>query len=162
MDGLLARPGRPEEPRFMPVLAVWISLLATLLGPADDPACYVLGGLDVARAQALADVNVTDLQQVYASDRAASRDRQVLERYAARGFRIVGAGMIRDSCRVVARSSGRIELQVSERLAPSWAVSDAGAARRLPRDGSTARRATLTEADGRWRIAWVRVLGDSA
>ena len=146
----------------MPVFAVWISLLSTLLGPADDPECYVLGGLDVARAQALADVNVTDLQRVYASVRAASRDRQVLERYAARGYRIVGAGMIRESCRVVASSSGRVELQVSERLAPSWVVSEAGAARRLPRDGSTTRRVVLTGGDGRWRIASVRAVGDSA
>jgi hypothetical protein len=146
----------------MPVFAVWISLLATLLGPADDPECYVLGGLDVARAQALADVNVTDLQRVYASDRAASRDRQVLERYAARGYRIVGAGMIRESCRVVARSSGRVELQVSERLAPSWVVSEAGAARRLPRDGSTTHWVVLTGGDGRWRIASVSAVGDPA
>jgi hypothetical protein len=146
----------------MPVLAVWISLLATLLGPADDPECYMLGGLDVARAQALADVNVTDLQRVYASDRAASRDRQVLERYAARGYRIVGAGMIRESCRVIARAPERIELQVSERLAPSWVVSEAGAARRLPRDGSTTRRVILTGGDGRWRIASVRSFGDAA
>ena len=141
---------------------MWVSLLATLLGPADDPECYVLGGLDVARAQALADVNVTDLQQVYASDRVASHDRQVLERYAARGYRIVGAGMIRESCRVVARSSGRIELQVTERLAPSWVVSEAGASRRLPRDGSTTRRVVLTGGHGHWRIASVRSFGDFA
>jgi hypothetical protein len=140
----------------MPVLAVWISLLATLLGPADDPECYVLGGLDVARAQALADVNVTDLQRLYASARAASRDRRVLERYAARGYRVVGAGMIRESCRVVARSSERIELDVAERLAPSWVVSDSGESRRLPRDGTTSRRVVLTGGVGRWRIASVR------
>jgi len=142
----------------MPVLAVWISLLATLLGPADDPECFIVGGLDVARAQALADVNVRDLEQVYVSKRTASRDRQVLERYAARGYRIVGAGMIRESCRVVDRSPGRVELQVTERLAPSWVVSEAGEARRLPRDGSTARRVVLARDGGRWRIASVRSL----
>lgn len=146
----------------MPVLAVWISLLATLLGPGDDPECYVLGGLDVARAQALADVNVRDLQRVYASDRAASHDRRVLERYAARGYRIVGAGMIRESCLVVSRSDERVELQVSERMAPSWVVSEAGDARRLPHDGATSRRVSLTRVDGRWRIASVRMLGGSA
>jgi len=146
----------------MPVLAVWISLLSTLLGPGTDPECYVLGGLDVARAQALADVNVRDLQRVYASDRAAARDRRVLERYAARGYRIVGAGMIRESCRVVSRSDERVELQVSERLAPSWVVSEAGEARRLPRDGSTSRTVSMIRVDGRWRIASVRMIGGSA
>jgi len=146
----------------MPVLALWISLLATLLGPSEDPECYALGGLDVARAQALADVNVRDLQQVYASDRAASHDRRVLERYAARGYRIVGAGMIRESCRVVSRSDERVELQVFERLAPSWVVNDAGETRRLPRDGATSRRVSLIQVDGHWRIASVRMPGGSA
>jgi hypothetical protein len=140
----------------MPVVAVWVSLLATLLGPADDPECYVLGGLDVARAQALADVNVSNLQDIYASDRAASSDRRVLERYAARGYRIVGAGMIREACRVIRRSSERIELEVDERLAPSWVVSETGEARRLPRDGATPRRVVLTGGSGLWRIASVR------
>lgn len=146
----------------MPVLSVWISLLATLLGPADDPECYVLGGLDVVRAQALADVNVTDLGRVYATDRAAERDRRLLERYAARGYRIVGAGMIRESCRVVDRSAERIELQVSERLAPSWVVSESGESRRLPQDGWTSRRVVLTGVDGRWRIASVNSSADPA
>jgi hypothetical protein len=142
----------------VPVLAVWISLLATLLGPADDPECYALGGLDVARAQALADVNVRDLRRVYASDQTASGDRALLEQYAARGYRIVGAGMIRESCRVVDRSPGRVEVQVTERLAPSWVVNEAGEARRLPRDGSTLRRVVLTKVGGRWRVASVRSL----
>ena len=140
----------------MPVLAVWVSLLATLLGPADDPECYVLGGLDVARAQALADVNVADLQRVYASTSAAKADRAMLQRYAARGFRVVGAGMIRASCRVATRSPWRIELEVSERLAPAWAVSEAGEARRLPRDRYSQRHIVLTGGVGRWRIASVR------
>ena len=139
----------------MPVLAVWISLLATLFGSADDPECYVLGGLDVARAQALADVNVTDLRDVYASDRAAARDRRVLEKYASRGYRIVGAGMIRETCRLIARAPDRVDLEVSERLAPTWVVDDTGESTRLPRDGDTLRRVVLTGGDGHWRIASV-------
>lgn len=140
----------------MPVLTVWISLLATLLGPADDPECFILGSLDVARAQALADVNVTDLQRVYATDAAAARDRRVLERYAARGYRIVGAGMIRGACQVVEFDPGRVELAVTERLAPSWVVNAAGEAQRLPTDGFTQRRVVLTGGEGSWRIASVR------
>jgi hypothetical protein len=140
----------------MAVFAVWISLMSTLFGPASDPECYALGGLDVARAEALADVNVAALRSVYATDSAASRDERILKRFAARGFRIVGAGMVRDECRVVARSSGRIELDVMERLAPAWVVSEAGDARALPRDTFTHHRVTLSGAVGRWQIASVR------
>ena len=139
----------------MPVLAVWVSLLATLLGPADDPECYALGGLDVARAQALADANVTGLQNVYADVTTAMPDQLLLRRYAARGYRIVGAGMIRGSCRVIARSADRVELDVIDRLAPSWVISELGVVTRLPRDGFNRRRVTLTGGPGRWRIASV-------
>lgn len=140
----------------MPVLAVWISLLATLLGPADDPECYILGGLDVARAQALADVNVTALHRVYATRAAAAHDRRMLERYAAEGYRIVGAGMIRGACQVVGREPDRVELAVTERLASAWAVDSMGESRRLPTDGFTERRIVLVSEAGRWRIASVR------
>lgn len=139
----------------MPVLAVWISLLASLLAPGDDPECYALGGLDVARARALAEVNVTDLERLYASNDAASRDRRILERYAARGLRVVGAGMTRASCRVVARTPRRVDLEVTERLSRSWVVDEAGATRELPRDGFSRRRIVLTGGTGRWRIASV-------
>jgi hypothetical protein len=139
----------------MPVLAVWISLLATLLGPADDPECYALGGLDVARAQALADADVTALQRVYADMASAKRDRSLLQRYGARGYRIVGAVMIRGSCRVVHRSDERVELDVVERLASAWVVSELGKVTRLPRDGFDRHRVVLTGGTGRWRIASV-------
>jgi len=140
----------------MSVLAIWISLLATLLGPGDDPECYALGGLDVTRAQALADVNVTDLESVYAGANVADTDRKLLEHYAARGLRIVGAGMIRSSCRAIARNPQRVELDVTERLSSSWAVNENGAARRLPRDGFSRRRIVLTGGSSRWRVASVR------
>jgi len=140
----------------MPVFALWISLVTTLFGSGEAPECYALGGLDVARAEALANVDVTDLRAVYADRAAASRDEQILKRYAARGFRIVGAGMIRDECRVVSRTSGRVELDITERMAPAWVVSEGGQARRLPRDRSTRHRVTLIGSDGRWRIASVR------
>lgn len=139
----------------MPVLAVWVSLLASLLGPADDPECYALGGLDVARAQALADADVTALQTVYADVASAKPDRMLLERYAARGYRIVGAGMIRRSCRVVVRSDDRVELDVTDRLASSWVVSELGMVTRLPHDGFNRHHVVLTGGTGRWRIASV-------
>ena len=140
----------------MSVFGVWISLMSTLFGAASDPECYALGGLDVARAEALADGNLTDLRSVYADTTAAAADAQLLKRYAARGLRVVGAGMVRDECRVVAREPARVELDVTERVARTWAVDPTGAATRLPRDESSRHRVVLTGGSGRWRIASVR------
>jgi hypothetical protein len=140
----------------MPVFTSLISLLVTLFGSAADPECYALGRLDLARAEALANVNLTDLRAVYADPAGAVRDERMLKRYAARGFRIVGAGMVREECRAVLRAPGRVELDVTERLAPAWAVSEDGQARRLPREQFTRHRVVL-QADGDgWLIASVR------
>jgi len=140
----------------MSVFAVWISLMSTLFGAADDPECFALGGLDVARAEALADGNLTDLRAVYAHAAAAEPDARLLKRYAARGLRIVGAGMVRGECRVVVRSASQVELDVTERLARTWAVGPTGASIRLPRDETSRHRVVLTGGSGRWRIASVR------
>ena len=140
----------------MPVFAVWISLMSTLFGAADDPECYALGGLDVARAEALADGNLTSLRSVYAHSVSAEPDARMLKRYAARGLRIVGAGIVRSECRVVARAAARVELDVSERLAPTWAVGPTGDATKLPRDETSRHRVVLAGGAGRWRIASVR------
>jgi hypothetical protein len=139
----------------MPTFATVLSFFATLFGPAADPECYALGGLDLARAEALADVNVAGLRAVYVDAAAASRDEQLLKRYAARGYRVVGAGMVRDECRAVSRRPGRVELDVSERMAHAWVVSETGEARRLPRDELTRHTIVLARADGGWRIASV-------
>ena len=140
----------------MSIFAVWISLMSTLFGAADDPECYALGGLDVARAEALADGNLTDLQSLYAQSNAAAPDVRLLKRYAARGLRVLGAGMVRGDCRVVARTASRVELDVTERLAPAWAVSTAGDVIRLPRDEASRHRVVLTGGPRKWRIASVR------
>lgn len=140
----------------MPLLAGLLSLLATLFGPSTDPECYALGGLDLRRAQALSEVNMSALRDVYANDVAAARDQRILEQYAARGFRIVGAGMSRGACRVTQRDVDRITLAVTERLTPAWVVSESGDARRLPNDRFTRREVVLTGGDGRWQIASVR------
>ena len=141
----------------MSVFAVWVSLMSTLFGAASDPECYALGGLDIARAEALANGNVTDLRSVYADAAAAAPDVRLLKRYAARGLRVVGAGMVRGQCRVVARSAFRVELDVTERLAQAWAVAPTGESTRLPRDEASRHRVVLTGDDAeRWRIASVR------
>ncbi|MFL6089846.1 MAG: hypothetical protein ACJ71Z_06880 [Aeromicrobium sp.] len=139
----------------MPVFAVLISLFATLFGPASDPECYALGGLDVARAEALADVNLTDLRAVYADRAAGAADARILRRYAARGYRIVGAGMVRGECRVIRRSAGQVKLDVTDRLASAWVVSEDGTARRLPRGALARHRIVLTGGAGAWKIASV-------
>lgn len=140
----------------MSVFAVWISLMSTLFGAADDPECYALGGLDVVRAEALADGNLTELRSIYVHAAAAEPDVRLLKRYAARGWRVVGAGMVRHECRVVARAAARVELEVTERLTPAWAVGPTGDAVRLPRDRFSRHRVVLAGGVGRWRIASVR------
>ena len=140
----------------MSVFAVWVSLMSTLFGAADDPECYALGALDVARAEALADSNLTELRAVYAHAAAMEPDARLLKRYAARGLRVVGAGLVRGECRVVARSPARVELDVAEHLARAWAVGPPDESVRLPRDGMSRHRVVLTGGAGRWRIASVR------
>lgn len=140
----------------MSLFAVWISLMSTLFGAADDPECYALGGLDVARAEALADGNLTELRAVYANSAVAESDVRLLTRYASRGLRIVGAGMVRGECRVVAREPERVELDVADRLAQTWAVGPDGAATRLPSDELSHHHVVLTGGPGRWQIASVR------
>ena len=139
----------------MPVFATLISMLATLFGPATDPECYALGGLDLARAEALADVNLSGLRAVYADRTAAAADARTLRRYAARGYRIVGAGMVRGECRAIRRGAGQVELDVTDRLASAWVVSEDGTARRLPRGGWARHRIVLTGGAGDWKIASV-------
>lgn len=156
VDALLGELIGTGEPDRMSAFAVWISLMSSLFSAADDPECYALGGLDVARAEALADGNLTDLRSVYAHAAAAEPDARVLKRYAARGLRVVGAGMVRGECRVVAREPARVELDVADRLARSWAVGPNGAATELPRDETSRHRVVLTGGAGRWRIASVR------
>ncbi|HUQ00313.1 MAG TPA: hypothetical protein VM093_07610 [Aeromicrobium sp.] len=138
----------------MPLLTAVVSLLTMLLGPGTDPECYALGGLDVARAEALANVDLTALRAVYASRAAAVTDERVLKRYAARGFRIVGGGMVREECRAVARAGRRVELDVTERLAPALAVDETGRIRRLPRDRFTRHRVVLVRGDDDWQIGY--------
>jgi len=147
---------RPANLSRMSVLAVWISLMSTLFGAASDPECYALGGLDVARAEALANGNLTDLRSVYADPAAAEPDSRLLKRYAARGLRVVGAGMVRGECRVVARTASRVELDVTERLARTWAVGPTGESTRLPRDEITRHHIVLTGEARHWQIASVR------
>ena len=130
--------------------------MSTLFGAASDPECYALGGLDVARAEALANGNLTDLRSVYADSTVAAPDVRLLKLYAARGLRVVGAGMVRGECRVVARSASRVDLDVAERLAQAWAVAPTGESTRLPRDETSRHRVVLTGGVGRWRIASVR------
>ena len=140
----------------MSVFAVWISLMSTLFGAASDPECYALGALDVARAEALANGNLTELRSVYADSAVAAPDVRLLKLYAARGLRVVGAGMVRGECRVVARSASHVELDVTERLARTWAVGPTGESTRLPRDEVSRHRVVLTGGAGRWQIASVR------
>lgn len=131
-------------------------LFAAVLGAADaDPECLLLGGLDAARAHAFVTDDEAGLRDVYADDRTARADIAVLRSYRERRLRLEGMLMVRESCRVTARSSRRMTLDVVDRLAPTRVRASDGAERDLPRDQPTRRVVILERTPAGWRVAEV-------
>ncbi len=134
---------------------LWV--MSTLLGGADDDAeCLLLGGLDVVRADAFTSGDAARLRDVYVDARAAHADTMALRAYRERGLRLDGMLLVRESCRVVERSSDRIVLDVVDRLGPTSARTVDGDRRALPRDRPTRRTVVLERARDAWRVAGVR------
>ena len=132
-------------------------LVAGVLGGGDDdPECLVLGGLDAVRTQAFVTGDEARLRDVYADQRAARADAGVLRSYRARGLRLEGMVLVRESCRVTDRSPGRITLDVVDHLGPTRVVMESGEHRDLPRDRSTRRTVVLERTDDGWRVGAVR------
>jgi hypothetical protein len=132
-------------------------LLAAVIGGADaDAECLLLGGLDIARTEAFVTGEVARLRDVYADERAAKADADVLRAYRERGLRLEGMVLVREWCRVTDRSPARITFEVVDRLGPTSVRADDGRRRDLPRDRPT-RRTVVLERDGEvWRIAAVQ------
>jgi len=93
-------------------------LLAAWLGGADDPECLLLGGLDMVRTEAFVTGEAARLRDVYADERAARADAEVLRSYRERGLRLDGMVLVRESCRVTSRSRRQVTLHVVDRLGP--------------------------------------------
>jgi hypothetical protein len=132
------------------LLSVWLG------GSSDDPACLVLGGLDAVRAQAFVSGDEARLRDVYVDERSARADVEVMRSYRERGLRLEGMLLIRETCRVDGRSARQIELDVVDRLGPTWVRTAAGARRELPRDRPTRHAVVLERRGDVWRVAAVR------
>lgn len=131
-------------------------LLAAMLGDSgDDPECLLLGGLDVARAQAFVADDETRLGDVYADVRAARADIEVLRAYRERGLRLEGMLLFRESCRVTDRSPKRVTLDVVDRLGSTSVRAENGQHQHLPRDRPTRRTVVLERVGDVWRVAAV-------
>jgi hypothetical protein len=115
-----------------------------------------LGGLDAVRTQAFVTGDEARLRDVYADQRAGRADAGVLRSYRARGLRLEGMVLVRESCRVTDRSPGRITLDVVDHLGPTRVVMESGEHRDLPRDRSTRRTVVLERTDDGWRVGAVR------
>jgi hypothetical protein len=132
----------------------WL-LAAMLGGSGDDPECLLLGGLDAVRTQAFAAGDEDLLGDVYADERAARADTDVLRSYRERGLRLEGMLLVRESCRVTARSRQRVTLEVVDRLGPTSVRTEDGRRQDLPRDRPTRRTVALERVGDVWRVAAV-------
>jgi hypothetical protein len=140
----------------MDALIGLLLLIAALVGGVDrDPECLVLGGLDAVRREAFVTGDAARLRDVYVDRRAARADVSVLRSYRERRLRLEGMTLLRQSCRVVSRSTGRVVLDVVDRLGPTRVRSERGVIRELPRDRPTRRIVALSRADRAWRVAAV-------
>lgn len=137
-------------------------LLVALRGvsPApDDQWVTRLAALDAVRAEAFTTADPDLLGEVYTPRSAARRaDAAAIGDYAARGGRVVGAGLRVLAGRVVEQSERRVRLDVVDQLPPARVEWADGSVTVLPRDRPTRRSITLVLAggDGDWRIARVR------
>ena len=122
-------------------------------------ALAVLRAWDVRRAAAWAAGDEAALAALYTDGSAAGRrDRAMLGRYGARGLRVRGMRMQVLAAKVRTRTTGRIVLVVTDRLAHAVAVRR-GTRVVLPRDRATRRTIVLRRVAGEWRVAqvWAQV-----
>ena len=134
---------------------IWLFLLlaAMLGGTGGDPECLLLGGLDAARTRAFVADDENRLRDVYLDERAARADIEVLRSYRERGLRLEGMLLLRESCRVTARSRQRVTLDVVDRLGPTSVRTEDGRRRDLPHDQPTRRTVVLERVGDVWRVA---------
>ena len=130
-------------------------LLAAMLGSGDEPECLLLGGLDAARTRAFVAVAEDRLRDVYVDERAARSDFEILRSYRKRGLRLEGMLLVRESCRVTARSRQRVTLDVVDRLGRTSVRTKDGRRQDLPRDRPTRRTVALELVGDAWRVAAV-------
>ena len=125
-------------------------------GAEEAEAVAVLRAWDDRRTRAWAAADVAGLGRLYTADsRTGRNDRAMLQEYADRGLRVPGLRMQLLAVDVQSRSSRRLELLVTDRLAGGVAVGH-GVRVRLPTDRASTRLVTLVRAVGEWRVAEVQ------
>jgi len=167
---------RPLLPRVLLTLLVVTAavtavavLLGLLAGPAErhhpvvapaatrDPLA-ALRAWDERRARAWARGDREALRALYVpGSRAGRRDLAMLSAWERRGLRVHGMRMQVLAADIRARSSRRLVVVVTDRLADAVAVGP-GTRVALPRDAATTRTVVLRRPDGagEWRMARVR------
>jgi hypothetical protein len=125
-------------------------------GRAQPAALLVLHAWDRRRARAYAAGSPPALRALYLPGSGAGRaDVRLLRDYAARGYRVEGMRMQVLAFRVLAHTTGRWRVLVTDRLARAVAVRS-GTRLLLPRDRASTRVVTLVRGDdGRWRVSAV-------
>jgi len=149
--------GRPDDtgradvrPRDAPAAAT-----ASPSGPAPAPAA-VLARWDERRAAAWSSGDAGALAALYApGSRSGAADVRLLRAYARRGLRVEGLATQVLGIRVVERSTRRLVLVVTDRVAGGTAVGG-GASVALPADRASTRRVVLVRQQGRWMVAEAR------
>lgn len=133
-----------------------IAAVRALSPAAEDQWATTLTRLDEVRAEAFASADAAALDGVYVEgSRAMRSDAATIADYRSRGGRVTGADLRVISCRVLAESPSRVELDVVDRLGRARVVWADGSATDLPRDEPSRRVITLVRTTEGWRITGV-------
>jgi hypothetical protein len=122
---------------------------------ATAQASLVLSAWDARRAAAWSRADLSGLTRLYtAHSRTGARDVADLRRWRARRLRVVGLGQQVARLRVLAETSRRLSLEVTERTVGGVAVR--GHRRTaLPTSGWVTHRIRMHRVRGRWLVAEV-------
>ena len=150
---VVARPDPAPRPRLASPAS---SAPPSAPQPARSGPAAVLAAWDERRSAAWAEGDAGALERLYADGSGAgAADVRLLRDYRRRGLRVEGMATQVLGLRVAARSPGRLELVVTDRVVGAEAVGS-GAPVSLPVDRPSTRRVVLVREGARWVVAEVR------
>jgi len=148
---VVARPDPAPRPRLASPVSAPSATQPARSGPPPG-----LSAWDERRSAAWAEGDAGALASLYADGSGAgAADVRLLRDYARRGLRVEGMATQVLGLRVAARSPGRLELVVTDRVVGAEAVGS-GAPVPLPVDRPSTRRVVLVRAGAGWVVAEVR------
>ena len=154
---VVARPDPAPRPRLASPVSAPSAPQPARSGPAA-----VLAAWDERRSAAWAEGDAGALVELYADGSGAGvADVRLLRDYGRRGLRVEGMATQVLGLRVAARSPGRLELVVTDRVVGAEAVGS-GAAVPLPVDRPSTRRVVLVREGAGWVVAEVRAQESAA